>query len=494
MGLILPVRQTVRFRLVLAILGVTVIMAGPALFALFQLREARDVALELRQRHAAAGSAVGELRSALRDVDLAARGYVATGSRPARDRLARAVLATAEAGAHLEGLEYGPEADESLELVRAVRASIYQVATLVTDGALLDATRAFRGLLPLLSRAESALADLDAVVRDRSTAAAGRAERLADSAERTTTAALLIAAVLAFLVGGALATTVVRPVERLQRAMGRVADGALSPPEELDYRREDELGELNRVFAWMTERLAELDRLKSEFVSAAGHKLKTPVSVVTGYSEMIRDGEFGQVTDEQREVLGEMHGQLEELTAQIDQLMRMSRAEAGTLGLEFEDAHPEDLATALRDAFEASARQKAVDFRVVVDPEVPQTIRLDEERFRDLVLGNLLDNAFKYCDRGDTVELRIRPDDREVAFEVRDTGPGIAPDELDRIFEPYHRAPGTEGRIGTGMGLAIARQVAEGHAGTIEVESEPVRGTVFTVRLPVGPGRSRGLS
>lgn len=494
--------MTVRTRLVLAVLSATLIMAVPAVYALSQLDGARDVAVTIRERHAAAGSAVEEMRSALGDLDLAARGYVATGSPAARDRLARALSATAVAAGHLRQTGYGEAVRPSLDLARAIRTAAYQVGTLVAEGNLSEATVAFRGLSSLLFRADPVLAELDAVVRTRSAESARRAERLVSSATGTTTIALLGALLLAFLVGGGIARTVTRPVSLLQSAMARAAEGGLQAPEELEYDRDDELGSLNRAFRFMTEKLEELNRLKAEFLSAASHKLKTPVSVALGYGEMLREGEFGPVNEEQREVLDEVREQMEELTGQIDQLIRLTRAEAGALDLDFRETHVEDLATALRQAFSAAARQKDAEYRVEVDADAPRVIRADEERLRDLVLGNLLDNAFKYIDRGDAVELRIAAageagpadepprsgDARWVSLEVRDTGPGIAPEELERIFEPYVRSGEARDALGTGVGLAIARQVVRDHGGRITAESERGEGTRFVVRVPVsGP-------
>jgi signal transduction histidine kinase len=130
------------------------------------------------------------------------------------------------------------------------------------------------------------------------------------------------------------------------------------------------------------------------------------------------------------------------------------------------------------------ASQQEIEFRVESHASAPERLVIDVSRIQNELFGNLLSNAFKFTPEGGQVWLRVRGEDGRIVFELRDTGAGIPESELPYIFEKYYQAGHHAGKVGAGLGLAIAREVVEAHAGTIRAHSEPGRGTEFFVELP----------
>ena len=247
----------------------------------------------------------------------------------------------------------------------------------------------------------------------------------------------------------------------------------------------DEIGDLTRSFRSMAERLAELDRLKAEFVSVASHELKTPVNVVRGYVEMIQDGSYGEIEPRLDEVLGYIREQTEVLRERVDQLLALSRLEAQGMEVRLETVILADLFEEIRRNFAGVAAQNRIAFRVILDPSLPPRVRLDRRRVRDELLGNLLSNAFKFTPRGGTIDVRVRAAEGWLFVDIRDSGEGIPRAELPYIFEKYYQAGQHAGKVGAGLGLAIAREIVDAHGGLISVDSEPGVGTTFRIELPI---------
>jgi signal transduction histidine kinase len=269
-----------------------------------------------------------------------------------------------------------------------------------------------------------------------------------------------------------------------------MADGRFEAPEDLPYDREDEIGHLSRAFGTMTERLAELDRLKAEFVSLATHELKTPINVIAGYAELLDEGLYGDLDANQRDVVVLIQDQTRSLTRLVNQLLDLSRFEAGGLPV---DAQAVDLGVLLEqveDTFRALATQKQVDFEVVTDTSLPETVIVDADRIRHEVLGNLLSNAFKFTPTGGGVRVRAWLEAEDLHLEVLDNGVGIPQDQIARIFDKYYQVGAEAKAQGSGLGLAIVKHVVEAHGGEVAATSVPGRGTRFHIVLPQGGARA----
>jgi signal transduction histidine kinase len=235
----------------------------------------------------------------------------------------------------------------------------------------------------------------------------------------------------------------------------------------------------------MSKQLAELDKLKAEFVSIASHELKTPINVILGYLQLMEEGVYGELNEKQLSVSRTIQAQAKTLGRLAAQLLDVSRFEAGGGRIEPRPIKLPHMLDELERAFHVLAVQRGIDFRVTRRPSLPVDVVWDWERINE-VTGNLLSNAFKFTPSGGTVELLAGPNENGVCIEVRDTGAGIKPDQLKRVFEKFYQADNQKSASakGTGLGLAIAKEIVEAHQGRISVSSVLGKGTTFTLILP----------
>jgi signal transduction histidine kinase len=288
----------------------------------------------------------------------------------------------------------------------------------------------------------------------------------------------------------------------LRSATRRVARGDFEVDLGATAVREDELGELGRAFDRMAADLAELDRIKAEFVSVASHELKTPLSVIKGYVTLLRQGTYGELSPRGHEVLSTVDRQADHLNRMIRRLLEVSRFEAGGGRLELAEVDLPAFLAHLEESFAVLAIQSHIDFRLELGDRLPSHLVADADRLNE-VIGNLLSNAFKFTPEDGTIRLAAHAVDDagaeagepRVAIEVVDSGPGIPADALPRVFDKFYQVEGQPSprQPGSGLGLAIARGIVEAHGGTIEAESEVGHGTTFRVLLPLEPpGRNGG--
>jgi signal transduction histidine kinase/DNA-binding response OmpR family regulator len=221
---------------------------------------------------------------------------------------------------------------------------------------------------------------------------------------------------------------------------------------------------------------------KSAFLAAMSHEIRTPMNAVIGGTSLLNDGPLDAG---QQELVDIVRGSAESLLVIINDILDFSKIEAGELVL---DEQPVNLHGLLDDAVNLvalTADAKGLRLSVEMAPNCPLTVIADETRLRQ-ILVNLLGNAVKFTDRGG-VSVRVTFVEDRLRIAVRDTGIGIPPDQLDRLFEAFSQAdPGTRGRTGTGLGLIISQRLAEAMGGTIQVTSTPGSGSTFTVEATVG--------
>ena len=476
---------TVRRQLLFALFGVTVLLAGPALFSIGRLQAVRDIALELHDRHAASRVAVGELRAALAEADRLQRSYIITGDSTTRAQMLGALAETRASYRRSAAPEYGVS-DLSIGLMlNELDVAAYRIDDLVQAGSAAEATEYFGEIRHLYGDADAAVEVMASEIDRQSAQATIRAETLASAAVTSTLIALVGALAIALILGLGMTQLVTRPIERLKFAMQHVAEGGFDIEAPIDVGRRDELGDLARSFQSMTTQLQELNRLKAEFVSKTSHNLKTPINVIGGYAEMLADGLYGELDARQAEAVGGIQEQVDALTTQVRQLVDLSRMEAHAFTVRPQQVYVADLLLGIQRSFEALARQRDIDFRIDTDPSAPATIFGDEDRLRNEVLGNLLANAFKFSESGDRVTLRATGTGGRLVIEVSDTGVGIEPASLERIFDRYYQTGNGRRAAGSGLGLAIAREVVSRHGGQITVSSGEGEGTTFRVDLPV---------
>ncbi|HTT52893.1 MAG TPA: HAMP domain-containing protein [Streptosporangiaceae bacterium] len=282
--------------------------------------------------------------------------------------------------------------------------------------------------------------------------------------------------------------------EELQRSNAELEDKAAQLARQ---KRDIEIKniEIEQARTEIEERARQLDmasRYKSQFLANVSHELRTPLNSLLILARLLAENPAENLTAKQVEYAKVIHSSGSDLLLLINDILDLSRVEAGKL-----DVHPERFALAalaedLRTVFEPLAAEKELHFAVSSTPDVPGELLTDRQRLRQ-VLHNLLSNAVKFTQHG-SVELRIGlagpraggPDD-VLAFSVRDTGIGISDDSLKTIFEAFQQGDGTTSRRygGTGLGLAISREVAAVLGGRITAQSQPGSGSTFTLYLPV---------
>jgi signal transduction histidine kinase len=294
-------------------------------------------------------------------------------------------------------------------------------------------------------------------------------------------AGLMLVPVMVLGVGGGmlLAASALRPIRQIVEGVRAVAAGAVHtrvPVRETN----DELGELSRLFNDMLERIAALvDGMRAALDNVA-HDLRTPIMRIRGTAELaLRSGESLQ---DVREALAECVEESDGLRALLNTLMDISEAESAALRLHME---PVDVASALREVADLYA-DVAEDNGVMLAPRAPQEIWVTADRQRiHQVLANLVDNALKYTPAGGRVDLLVDRAEQAVLVKVRDTGMGITPDELPRIWERLYRGDRSRSTRGLGLGLSLVRAVVRAHGGEVTVSSAVGKGSEFTVILPL---------
>jgi signal transduction histidine kinase len=311
--------------------------------------------------------------------------------------------------------------------------------------------------------------------------------------ETRDTALLVGAGLIAGLTGAALLFTGLissmrRPLEDLVDASGRLAGG------DLDARVKvgglSETATLGSAFNEMAEELQrragerdQLDRMKDEFVLTASHELRSPLTSVQGFAELLLL-ERERLSPKQAETVEVILDNTRHLVRLLNDLLDLARSDAGRLTIRPEPTVAasliEDAVRTMRAQFDARDQRLAVE----LETDLPW-IDADRDRIRQ-VLVNLLTNANEYCPPGAHVTVKARHVDAEVEIDVTDDGPGIPEQQLEHIFERFTRGDaGETQRVGgTGLGLAISKSLVELHGGTIAAQSLPGRGSIFHVRLP----------
>ncbi|CAN5436124.1 hypothetical protein BH09CHL1_BH09CHL1_17500 [soil metagenome] len=232
----------------------------------------------------------------------------------------------------------------------------------------------------------------------------------------------------------------------------------------------------------------EADRLKSDFVSLVSHELRTPLTSIKGYVDLLLEGEVGTLSPEQSEFLNIVAASSTRLVALTNDLLDVSRIEAGHLDLNpiAMEVAPQvrTVLTTLRPQIEAKAQHLVLDL-----PDLLPPVQVDQNRFVQ-VLTNLVSNAHKYTQEGGEITIRVQHEADNVRFEVIDNGAGLTSEEQQRLFTRFYRArnQSTQKAGGTGLGLAISKSLVEAQGGTIGVQSEPGKGSMFWFVLPVVEG------
>jgi signal transduction histidine kinase len=294
---------------------------------------------------------------------------------------------------------------------------------------------------------------------------------------------LLIAAIVvgaaALLLAWLLSRRILRPVEALTAAAGRMERGDLSA--RVDVTSKDEIGKLAHAFNAMSDSMARQEELRRNMVTDIAHELRTPLSNIRGYLEAVRDG----VVQPDPALIGSLHEESLLLSRLVEDLQELQLAEAGQLKIERQLVDVPDMIASASTALAATAEEKGV----CIDTDAPTSlpsVYADPARIGQ-VLRNLIDNAITHTPADGAIRIAARATNREVEIRVQDTGPGIHPDHLTHIFDRFYRADASRARStgGAGLGLAIVKQLIELHNGQVWAESPPNQGATFYFTLPI---------
>jgi len=285
---------------------------------------------------------------------------------------------------------------------------------------------------------------------------------------------------LAWFVTGWLVRTVLRPIQALSQTAGKISESSLQDRVSVEASYA-EFHQLAQAFNAMLDRLQKASESQRRFVDYAAHEMKTPLTVMQGNLEVSL--QKSRTADEYREVLVSNLGQVQRVIRLTRSLLTLTRFAGDRPQVQLVPLVLEPTLHELVESLIPVALDRGIQL-VLKCKQVPPVLG-DAERLQQLVI-NLIDNALRYTDRGGTITVRLSSSDDHVHVAVRDTGQGIAPEFLPYLFDRFYRTDPAHARDagGTGLGLPIVKEIAEAHHGSIRVESEIGKGSVFTFALP----------
>ena len=482
-------RLSIFWRLALGSLAIITVVAGVNIYALVQLRQLTALSTQLVSYHYPAIETAQRLQASLYDQLKSERKYAAVHD-----------------AAFLK--EFDNEAEEFRRTLKALRAR----APAGDDQKLLEDTERLHAEYQFLFRGEAggtAAAfprpgagyparrdELLAGIADALDSYIGRHEAkvssvVSDSRARSAQAEgimqqLVIVAVLVGLgLAGVASYSILRPLRRLQEYIRQIGQGKFGAS--VEVAAPSDLRELVETVNWMGRKLQELDDMKAEFLAHISHELRTPLASIREGTQLLLDEIPGPLSRQQRETLQIMMDSSQRLIRLISMLLDLSKMEAGMMEYRFAPTDLMRVAEGSVKKIRLLAEAKHVQI-LTESPSASLRLSLDPARIEQ-VLDNLLSNAVKFSPEGTAVKLRMESEARTgvVRISVSDSGPGIPPEDLPRIFERFYQGRVQAGNMlaGSGLGLALAKKVVEAHAGRIWAESELGKGTTVHVVLPL---------
>jgi signal transduction histidine kinase len=410
------------------------------------------------------------------------------------DRAATSAVVEIPASTFPDQLQFRPPAEDETFL-RKIRATGQQLSKKMQE--LTEPGRTPAQVTSLRLEAELLAIDLAQHARELANATKARTDDLtAQNASAYTSSRNLFigvaagAIVLALLLGFVLSWSVIGPIQKIDSRLAATASGDFSG--HVDVANRDELGALATNVNRMNDELKRLYREletaskhKSEFLANMSHELRTPLNAILGFSQVLREEMFGEVNEKQREYLDDILSSGNHLLSLINDVLDLSKVEAGQIELEVAPF-------SLREALERGvvmvrerASKDGVRLALATEPAA-DVVEGDERRIRQVIF-NLLSNAVKFTPEGGSVDVSAAKVNGEVRVAVADTGPGLAADDQERIFDEFQQTEtGIEQREGTGLGLALSKRFVELHGGRIWVDSELGTGSTFVFTLPAG--------
>ncbi len=291
--------------------------------------------------------------------------------------------------------------------------------------------------------------------------------------------AALISGAVALILAVVLANQVIKPVKALTQSAERIAQGDLT--QQVDVKGPPEVVTLGQTLNSMAASLQRSEKNRRALTADIAHELRTPLAVQRANLEALEDGVYPL----NQEALKPLREQNELLIRLVEDLRTLSLADAGELELHKRSVDLLELTHLTAKSFEPALAKNAIAIQVRRIGELPR-VNADPDRIQQ-ILHNLLQNALRYTPAGKSIDIELQLEGKEIRLDVRDHGAGIPPEALDLIFERFYRADCSRERESgsTGLGLTIARKLAEAHGGILTVSNHPQGGAVFTLRLPI---------
>lgn len=393
----------------------------------------------------------------------------------------RLVNADASYQADLEGLrkDWKKASTEMGDLSKLIKADNFSGAlTLFSDD-----------VLPIVKNMQRTANAGSAKLEEKMRVDAEASDQEYQANRKAVIAASGVAVMLALLLGYSISTSISYPVQKIRNSLREVARGNFHARAVVVNR--DELGDLARSANNMIERLGKLyrdletaDKHKSQFLSNMSHEFRTPMNSILGYTELIRDEIYGPVPEKIAEPLERVDANGKVLLALINDVLDISKIEAGRFELNMEDYDFVSIVTGVLQTVQPMAGEKGLQLVTAMPSDLP-SVHGDPARIRQVIL-NIVGNAVKFTDSG-SVEVAVTTSCENIRVAVKDTGPGISTEDQVGIFDEFRQADASTTRAagGTGLGLAISKKITELHGGGIIVKSTRGEGSTFTITMPV---------
>jgi signal transduction histidine kinase len=385
-----------------------------------------------------------------------------------------------------------------------VMNAVADIANAIRDGRLEEARA------ELINRQERAYQEIEALVGRLVEMENGQMLALRETVEAANRRSMILTAcfaalavLLALLCGFVISWSCLLPLRRADEFLDAVAAGdftrAIAVPNRDEFgaqaermnRMSRDLGRLHdeqertaAALRQLNARLEQASRAKSEFLANMSHELRTPMNAILGFTEMLRDGLYGDVPEELKDPLNDVHTNGRHLLGLINDVLDLSKIEAGRMDLTLEEYAVEDVVESVRASLRSLAVERGLAFETRMPPELPIAYG-DAKRIRQCLL-NLVGNALKFTRQG-RVEISVERQGDELVYRVVDTGIGIPKEEIGKVFDEFRQVDATVTREfgGTGLGLSITKRFIEMHGGRIGVESELGQGSTFWFAVPV---------
>jgi len=291
----------------------------------------------------------------------------------------------------------------------------------------------------------------------------------------------LILIVVSIFIGTFFSRVFLRPIMKLNRSVNALAAGNMEA--RVDVETKDEIGALAKNFNMMAEELYKVDRLRKDLVGNVSHELRTPLGLIRGYAEMSRDihRDDPESREENLDIIIE---ESQRLGRMVDDMLDLSRIQSGNIELWHEEVDMAELAQASALKYSVAAQQKGVDIQVTTQEDL-HNVWVDRRRLEQ-VFHNFISNALNHTEKGRSITIEIFEKDDFLETHVKDTGTGIAPDQIEHIWNRYYKVNGSNRETGgSGIGLSIAKSIFQAHNIDFGVNSTPGKGSDFFFRVPI---------